>query len=229
MTFPLGGAGLLLAGEAVYTPPTILGSYAASSTTGASITVSFTLPSGSDRIVIAVEGFEGANSGANATGCTYSGIAMTKAVDASQIVSSFMAGCSIWYLLEADLPADGAHDCVLSYPDAKTGGAIMGVYAIEGATEQSVEDTQSNTVSGNSLAITYAAQALSWGAIGAAHGDQVGAYSTPANWTAQQSSSTSGAKIFIAHKTGSLDLNESVTLTCTGASTRYALVGAAFR
>lgn len=82
-----------------------------------SFTLSHTLEAGENRMVVALIGREDQDNANDMpiTGVTYGGQAMTVVTGAhGEVGTSFLAHTDIAYLLEANLPADGAHDLVVN-------------------------------------------------------------------------------------------------------------------
>jgi hypothetical protein len=81
-----------------------------SSNTLTGLSWSHTLVSGTDRMVVVMIAWENANINTAVSGVTYGGHAMTQAsAEASgNTGSGYEAACQIWYILEANLPSDGA-------------------------------------------------------------------------------------------------------------------------
>ena len=84
--------------------------------TDTSLTFSHTLVSGSNRMVVVAVGVENAVAlNDPPTSVTYGGVSMTRAIShAADNGTAFRAYAEIWYILEANLPADGARDVVIS-------------------------------------------------------------------------------------------------------------------
>lgn len=71
--------------------------------------MSYTLSSGSNRVLVMVLSAENGTTEATYS-VNYGGIALTRATGVTvQTASAFTATLEMWYLLEADLPADGSH------------------------------------------------------------------------------------------------------------------------
>lgn len=82
---------------------------------GTSLGLSFshTLVAGDNRMVVVCVGYE-ANGSIDITGITYGGQAMTKAIDALTGTSGYRFLAEVWYILEADLPANGSNIVVIN-------------------------------------------------------------------------------------------------------------------
>jgi hypothetical protein len=73
----------------------------------------YTVPAGSDRLLVFVSGFEN-SADTDITGVTYGGVAMTEAVGYVTTASGYMARCEIWYMKEANIPS-GSNNFVVTY------------------------------------------------------------------------------------------------------------------
>lgn len=78
------------------------------------LTVSHTLVAGVSRKVLVYVAFENGNT-SDVSGVTYGGVAMTKAISDITGTSGFRSYASIWYLDEANLPANGANNAVATF------------------------------------------------------------------------------------------------------------------
>jgi len=101
-----------------------------------SLTFSHTLNAGSNRILVVGAGGDDDGDAYPFDSVTYNAIALTFKVGVQGTTPH--ARSEIWYLLETDLPADGAHDIVISYPGTpvrKSGISVV----LEGAKQEAPE------------------------------------------------------------------------------------------
>lgn len=88
---------------------------ALANTTGV-LTGSHTLVAGNNRMVVVYAGVEGYLAAASIVPTvTYGGVSMTLGISSVQASGTFGNRATIFYLLEADLPSDGANDVVITY------------------------------------------------------------------------------------------------------------------
>ena len=118
--------------------PTIVGTgkYDRTAPSATSKTVSHTLASGTDMVLVFCDYSAG---GGAITGVTYNGVAMTNLSAANVAASPYFA--RIYYMLSASLPASGsAYDVVVSYP-ATTGSTnpVVCVVGVQGAKQNAPE------------------------------------------------------------------------------------------
>jgi len=124
------------------------------------LTISYTLikGSGNNRCVVTVwSGFAsaGGSSGQGSlSSCTFNGVSMTKA---AQIESStgVTACSSIWYMLDADLPASGgAYDVSGTFSGAAVGYEEGGVYELSGVDQTNPINTSGTLAQPNGSVTT---------------------------------------------------------------------------
>lgn len=84
-------------------------SYDNGDATGTSITLSFTIGSGSNRILIVAVNHLTSDT---TSGVTYNGVAMTQ-------LGSVHEGITLWYMLESQLPTTGAYNIVASFTSSR--------------------------------------------------------------------------------------------------------------
>jgi len=121
--------------------------------TGTTLTLSFshTLVAGSNRIIAVCFGAE--HSGITVSGVTYGGNAMTLAVSAETAPSGTKYLCQVWYILEANLPANGVKTVTITATGSTTGLEVNGFCAEYSGVNQAVpEATDSDVVIGDSTA-----------------------------------------------------------------------------
>jgi len=94
-----------------------------------------TLVSGSNRLVVVMIAAE--NSGATLTGVTYGGVAMTMAVRGPDTVDK----AEIWYILEANLPADGVNSVALTWDQTTGEHCMVYVKQYQNVSQAAPEDT----------------------------------------------------------------------------------------
>lgn len=120
-----------------------------------SSTLSHTIGSGSNRILIAT--YEQEN-GTNCSSITYNGQNLTKV----GTVTNSQNSAEIWYLLEASLPSAGAYDTVFNCNNG-SGSWVVSVITLAGAAQSAPEASNTNTASG-SATITSSITTLTNGA-----------------------------------------------------------------
>ena len=102
---------LSVGSEVAYaSPDTIAKAGTDTSGTGTALTLSFshTLVAGSDRLVVVCIGIENGDT-IDVDSVTYGGVAMTLAVEGITGTTGFRCLAEIWYILESNLPSDGAN------------------------------------------------------------------------------------------------------------------------
>lgn len=119
-----------------------------------SITQSFTISAGSNRLLLLFLGVEDDTDIAGRISITYNGQALTEAVNAlTPAAGGNYAG--IWYLLDASLPASGAFDVVITYSVANVSDTIWGVMTLQGVSQGAPKTTDTfYSASDNSNEIT---------------------------------------------------------------------------
>jgi hypothetical protein len=135
------------------------------STTSTSLTTSWshTLVAGSNRMIAVCIGIE--HSGVTVNSVTYGGRTMTRAVSYEASSSGVYMLTQIWYLLEANLPANGARTVTVTA--TANGGSISEVSAFcaeyNGVKQSAPEDTDGvSQYSGNTITNTISPSTNSW-------------------------------------------------------------------
>jgi len=110
-----------------------------------SLTFGHTIGNGSNRILVVTASIEHCDPYPAVTGITYNGQALAKADSAQVISSNLCAGrAELWYILEANLPAAGAYNVVISLsgsPDQLLAGAL----SLENVAQQAPEASNTST------------------------------------------------------------------------------------
>ena len=107
----------ILAGGGAVVPVTVDAVTAAPADTSTNqITISHTIGSGSNRLLVVMPTWISSVAARVVTAMTYNGVAMTQHSGAAQLVldSINYDGVDIWYMKEADLPAAGAYNVVIT-------------------------------------------------------------------------------------------------------------------
>lgn len=106
-----------------------------------SITKSYTLVSGSDRVlVVGVGSTDSFDGGSTVSTVTYNGVSLTKQAEADNTIPV----ASIWTLVEASLPSNGAHNVVVTFNGSETpAGSAIVIDCFESV--DSVGNTESTT------------------------------------------------------------------------------------
>jgi hypothetical protein len=198
-----GGTGkqFVLTGSSGASPITAAGAYSATyktvaiakigtdtSATGTGLTLSWshTLVAGSNRLVVVCLGAE--HNGITVSGVTYGGNAMTLAVSYESPASGTKYLSQIWYILGANLPANGATTVTVTATGDTTSlevNAFCSEYT--GVTQAAPEATNGvSQTSGNTITNTFSPSANAWviSAMGSGntetaswtHGSQVGVF-----------------------------------------------------
>ena len=192
---------------------------------GTSLTFSHTLNAASNRIVVVGAGLDDAGDAFDIDSVTYNGINLTFKVS---IDTGTGAGSEIWYLLEADLPADGAHDIVISYPATitrKSGISVVLEGAKQEAPEASGTDTATTTTEVSASITTLSDNAMIVALASAATGGDW----TPGSGETEQLEVDSGTSHTSALNTKILVSAGATTMAPTySASSKKALTAAAF-
>lgn len=109
------------------------------------LTVSHTLVAGPNRLVVVGVVVENTDT-VDVASVSYGGQAMTKAVDAVTGTSGARDMMDIWYLLEDDMPADGANNVAVSLSGASNNpGVIVIASSYESVAQEAPESTGSKT------------------------------------------------------------------------------------
>lgn len=167
---------------------TLLGTPASAAATS----VNYTLPAGSNRIVIGIACFE--QSGVTVDSATFGGQAMTAPFATVYLDGGGTRnGLRIFYILDADLPADGARSFAPSFSSAP-GDSLLTVIGIEGAKQQAPEATGTATATSTTL-ISKAVTSLTNGAwfISGATGNLTGITWTHGSGQTERSDFTSAS------------------------------------
>lgn len=195
--------------------------------TSSPTTVSHTLVSGSDRIILVAVGIETQQSTLTGVGCTYGGVSMTQAAYGSN-GSTWTNHSYLFYLLEADLPSNGANTVSFSCSNY-SGATDVSVYAMQysGVSQGTPKDTDGQGNTSQALALTLSIAATDLAAVTHDMGNAQGTWSTDSGFTEQvdyvDASSTFTVADLIA--TGS---DTSVTTTTTGSVNRHSGAGVVF-
>jgi hypothetical protein len=125
-------------------------------------TVSVTLGAGSNRyMVVALCAEIGSGTQAPPTSVTYGGNALTLITDGTVTASqvSTVAGVFLYRLLEADMPANGANNLVVSWPATTT--YVMGWWILTGVNQGNASDVKilAQTTTATSITVTLDAGA----------------------------------------------------------------------
>jgi hypothetical protein len=132
--------------------------------TGNSLSLSFshTLVAGSNRIVVVCFGAE--HSGITVSGVTYGGKAMTLAVsfETPETGTKFLS--QIWYILEANLPGNGANTVTVTATGSTSGLEVNGLCSeYTGVTQGAPEATNGvSQTSGNTITNTLSPYTDAW-------------------------------------------------------------------
>lgn len=137
------GLAVVLVGGTAYADITLdVASSKASAADGVStLTAPHTIGAGANRMLVVMAGREAntTNTEKGITGATYNGVAMTLAGSThAEVGGSFVAMLDIFYMLEADLPAAGTYDIVVTLP-ANTGDMHINAVSVFGAAQQAPE------------------------------------------------------------------------------------------
>jgi hypothetical protein len=149
--------------SATYKTVAIIKAGADTSATGTSLTLSWshTLVAGSNRTIVVCLGAE--HSGTTVSGVTYGGTAMTLAVSYETPATGTKMLNQIWYLLEANLPANGAKTVTIT----ANGGSISEITGFcseyTGVKQSAPEATNGvSQTSGNAITNTISPTANAW-------------------------------------------------------------------
>jgi len=114
--------------------------------TGTALTLSFshTLVAGSNRLVVFAIGIENGDT-IDVDSVTYGGVAMTKAVEGITGTSGYRFLAEIWYILESDLPSDGAQNVVITCSGTVSSLEINGFCAEYTGVNQGAPEATDNT------------------------------------------------------------------------------------
>jgi hypothetical protein len=118
------------------------------------LSFSHTLVAGSNRLVVVSVGIE---NGANydVTSVTYGGNTMIKAVDGATGTTGFIMLVEIWYILEANLPSNGAQTVVITGSGTETEFEINGFCSeYTGVTQSAPEKVNATAYTGTDKTIT---------------------------------------------------------------------------
>jgi len=133
--------------------------------------------SGSNRLLIVVYSFRDRNSGKSVT-ATFNGVAMTEAVEGAMDTGS-SNGCAIYYVVEADLPANGTYTAEATVlPSPADRGEVMAWVQFSDAPSTLLATAEG---SGNRTSVDVTATASGSGnllIVGASLGNPAATYST---------------------------------------------------
>lgn len=135
------------------------------SSTGNALSLSFshTLVAGENRLVAVYIGLENGDT-VNITGVTYGGNAMTRAVSASTTPSGFRDVSEVWYILEANLPANGSQTVAITGSGTASSPEINALAAeYTGVKQQGPEATDADAqTSGATITSTISPSSGAW-------------------------------------------------------------------
>ena len=133
--------------------------------------------SGSNRLLIVVYSFEDSGSGKTIT-ATFNGVAMAEAVEGA-MTSARSQGCAIYYVVEADLPANGTYTAEATVlPSPPNGGDVMTWVQFSDAPSTLLATAEGTSTS---TAVDVTATASGSGnllIVGASNGSSLATYST---------------------------------------------------
>jgi len=115
---------------------------ASSSSTGSGSSLSFShnIGAGNNRVLVMMGATE--DDAKTITNATYDGEAGTEAVETSNTAEG-NSTASLWYLLEADLPASGSHPVQFTYSNGSGTDMSGHAYAFDGRAQEAPESTAS--------------------------------------------------------------------------------------
>ena len=196
--------------------------------TGNALTLSFshTLVAGSTRLVIVCFGSE--HNGITVSGVTYGGNTMTLAVSFETPASGTKFLSQIWYILEANLPANGAKTVTITATGSTTGlevNAFCSEYTgvMQGAPEATTGVSQT---SGNTIINTVSPSTDAW-VISAAGAGNVGSWTHGSSQVEVLDFNDASSCFAVAELRGASS-QTSLSSTYTGTVNRLVRVSASF-
>ncbi len=136
-------------------------SSAASTAGGQTLTWSHTIGSGSNRILsVGTQCEDTVAANMVVQSVTYNGVGMTRAGNKITGTSTRLS-VELWYLLDANLPASGTYNVVVTYTGSVS-DRIAGAISIARAKQAAPEDVNSSTAASNPISITVNSSAGAW-------------------------------------------------------------------
>lgn len=202
-------------------------------TSGSSRTFSHTIGGGSNRVLavmVLVE--EGSGGPKTVSGVTYDGVAMTLA-GAIATTEAANVDAELWYMLEADLPAAGAHDVVVTLSSALSSGcAIFAATSIADAAQAApiVATNRTNTDGTTFSTPVVTVAANSW-ALDVVAGNNANTWTADGGQTERTDQQAGGTAATMGTSTKVVAAAGSTTLgwTAAGSQGRFAQVVAVWQ